>query len=353
MLWMIVAHLLNWWLVSEDIWLSDLMASIFDVMGASAFLFISGVSTTLSYRNHQIKETLSGNINKRFSRNQFLFRGLILLVVALLYNIPIAIYTQNIFDVWIWYVLLTISVSILLSWPLINTSKTLRVIIAVSFLILNQMLLMILIPFRNDNNLFGILFHILYNGYPAMDPIMIFFPFFLIGTIIGEIFFDIYLQENENCRKKLIKNRLLIPALIIAPIWIIFGILYAFPSFFITRTLSWTCYSIGIQILLFSIMIFLEEMKINFFKQHHRFLFYFSYYSLTIFIAHNLLFFIFLRSLSASVIFFFIIGTTILLGLLLRTLYHKFGKKLSLKSWINFLSTELATKIEDHNPSMI
>ncbi len=352
MLWIVVAHLLNWWLISEDFWYYSLMASIFDVLGASSFLFISGVSSVLFYKNQQVKELIAGNLNKRYSKNIFLLRGLILLVIALLYNIPIAIYTQNAFDVWIWYVLLTISVSILLSWPLIKTSKITRFIIVLIFLILNQMLLQVLIPFQNKNNFFGILFHILYNGYPIMDPIMIFFPFFLMGTIIGDIIFDIYLQENENRRKLLIKKNLLTPMVLMSPIWITFGILYDFPSFLMTRTLSWTCYTIGIQILLLSLMIYIEEKFSNRVKKNYRFLFYFSSYSLTIFIVHNLLFFIFLRSLSYSFIFIFILVTILFIGLILGILYHIFGKKLSIKYWINFFSTELAKKIEDQYPSI-
>ncbi len=346
-----VAHLLNWWLVSDDAWFYDIMWSVFDVMGAGAFLFISGVSTVLSLKNQQLKETNLGDFNKNISRNKFLIRGLILLVVALLYNIPIALYTGNISDIWIWYVLLTISISILLSWPLIKTSRLFRITLVISIIILNQVLLTLLIPFQHENNFLGILFHFLYNGYPAMDPIMIFFPFFLIGTVIGDILFEIYIQENENQRKLVIKNRLLIPSLIIGPILIIIGILYDFPSFLNTRTFSWTCYSIGIQILLLSVLIFSEETLFKSFKKNFKFLFYFSYYSLTIFLAHNVLYFIFLRSLSYLSIFFFIIATVFLLGLLLRTLYIKFGKMASIKTLINYISADLAKKISEQSIS--
>ncbi len=351
-LWMVVAHLLDWWLIVGDRWLFNLMFSIFDVMGAGAFLFISGVSTVLSHRNWQLRVELSGTINKRMARNQFLFRGSLLLIVALLYNVPIAIYTQKPFDIWIWYVLLTIGVSILFSWPFIKIPKSFRIIFAIIILIVNQILLGILLPHQYESNILGIFFHILYNGYPVMDPILNFFPFFLIGTVIGDLIFEISLYQNEKNRKNLIKTHLLIPSLIIGTIWMLFGILFKFPSFLTTRTFSWTLYSAGIHVLLISVMIYIEETKLNNIQKSYKFLFYFSYYSLTIFLAHNLLFFIFLKRLSASVILFFIVGTIILLGLLLRFSYFKFGPKLSLKSWINFLSTKLAQKIENSCPSM-
>ncbi|MFX1276067.1 MAG: heparan-alpha-glucosaminide N-acetyltransferase domain-containing protein [Promethearchaeota archaeon] len=352
MLWMFVAHLLNWWLITEDAWLYDLMWAICDVMGAGAFLFISGVSTTIAYRNRQIKEVKSGMYNKRMTRNQFLFRGLFIFLVALLYNLPVAIYTQNPFNLWIWYILLTIGVSVLLSWPLLKINKFYRMFIAVSIIILNQILIGILIPYENKNNTLGILFHILYNGFPALDPIILFFPFFLIGTAIGDGIFDIYRHEQESYRKKALKNQYLFPSLIVGTFFITFGILYQFPLFLSSRTFPWTWYSLGIQLIFLSVLISLEELKFKKVQKSYKFLFYFSYYSLTIFIAHNLLFFIFLKELSASIIFFFIFGTITFVALLLRYVYKKLGRFVSLKVLISVISTELAKKIESLFPSI-
>ena len=43
MAWMILNHLINWWLKSEFFWLHGVAVMILDPIGASGFLFISGV----------------------------------------------------------------------------------------------------------------------------------------------------------------------------------------------------------------------------------------------------------------------------------------------------------------------
>jgi len=55
MSWMFLGHLIGWWIKPEFIWLESLAFSIFDPIGASGFLFISGVSMALSYRNRMYR----------------------------------------------------------------------------------------------------------------------------------------------------------------------------------------------------------------------------------------------------------------------------------------------------------
>jgi hypothetical protein len=97
---------------------------------------------------------------------------------------------------------------------------------------------------------------------------------------------------------------------------------------------------------LLSVLLIIEEYEIITTKRSYKFLFYFSYYSLTIFLAHNLLFFAFTRQISASYIIYFVIGTTILVGVLLRYAYKKLGGKISIKVQISKMSIELAKRVE-------
>ncbi|MHA1932385.1 MAG: OpgC domain-containing protein, partial [Promethearchaeota archaeon] len=50
MFWIVLTHLIDWWLNSEFIWLHRITVMLFDSFGASGLLFISGVSIALSYR---------------------------------------------------------------------------------------------------------------------------------------------------------------------------------------------------------------------------------------------------------------------------------------------------------------
>ncbi len=54
MSWMFLTHLIDWWFGGSD-WLQSVTVSIIDPIGASGFLFISGVSVALSYRRRMYK----------------------------------------------------------------------------------------------------------------------------------------------------------------------------------------------------------------------------------------------------------------------------------------------------------
>jgi len=349
MLWMFLAHLMHWWLKADELWFYDAVFSILDVMGAGAFLFISGVSTALSYRNRSLNtESSAIDIQKRV-RNEYLFRAMILLILALIYNVPIAFYTRNPFNIWIWYILLTIAISLLMIWPLLKVSKRLRTFIALGIWIANQYLINFLKPYEGQISFYGALFHVIYNGYPILDPILTFFPFFLIGTVVGDVISEIYFVDNKKERRNLLKSHLVFPSFIFGGCLIIIGISLFFPEFLnsIQRSFSWMIYSLGILLILISILLYIEEFELIKTNKSFKFLFYFSYYSLTIFLAHNLLFFLFTRQLSASNIIYYVIGTTIIVGAFLRYFYKKLGGNVSIKVQINKMSIELARIIEE------
>jgi len=349
MLWMFLAHLMHWWLMLEDLWFYDAVFSILDFMGAGAFLFISGVSTALSYRNRLINAKNSEIKSNKRIRNEYLFRVSLLLVLALIYNVPIAFYTRNPFNIWIWYILLTIAISLFMAWPLLKVPKILRIFIAAGIWIANQCLIGFLLPYEGQFSLNGALFHLLYNGYPILDPIFTFFPFFLMGTVVGDMISKIYQNDNEKERRAILKYKLVIPLIISGVCLIIIGISLDFPDFLnsIQRSFSWMIYSLGILFILLSVLLCIEEFELIKTKRSYKFLFYYSYYSLTIFLAHNLLFFVFTRQLSASVIMYFVIGTTLLVGFLLRYVYKKLGGILSIKVQISRMSSKLARIVEE------
>ncbi|MFX0072906.1 MAG: hypothetical protein ACFFAO_17655, partial [Candidatus Hermodarchaeota archaeon] len=82
-------------------------------------------------------------------------------------------------------------------------------------------------------------------------------------------------------------------------------------------------------------------------EKSYKFLFYFSYYSLTIYLVHYLLFFIPLhQQLNAINFWFFFLPIFVLIGLLLRQLYNKYKAKIALKTLISVVSMWLTLMIE-------
>jgi len=343
MTWMILNHLINWWIKIEDSWLHRIAIMIVDPIGASGFLFIAGVSVVISYRNKIQKTETLENYTPQMVKKFYFLRAFLIFIVAIFYNIPISIAYLNPSYIWTWFVLLTIAISLLIAWPFLFTSKTFRILMGALIIIINQFLMIFLSPYKGELNGFGILYHILYNDI-TQDPILAFFPFFLFGTVIGDILNDSYLSNNQPNRKKILKKNLLIPTIITGILLIVGGVLLNFPYFLIRESFSWIIYSLGIDVLLFSTFLLFEvNISINL-KRNYKFLFYYSYYSLTVYITHNLFYFIFLRRLSANNIWLFIMVTVLVYTFFLRFMYKNLEGKFSVKVQISKLATKIIEK---------
>ncbi|MHA2390998.1 MAG: heparan-alpha-glucosaminide N-acetyltransferase domain-containing protein [Promethearchaeota archaeon] len=347
MAWMILTHLIDWWLKSEFNWLHNLMIMIFDPIGASGFLFISGISVTLSYRNRISKIKMGEEGNLRTLRNSYLMRALFFLIIAIVYNSLIAISLKDPIWIWTWFILLTAALSLFIAWPLLKTSKLLRIIIGCMIWVANPFIISILLPYEGTLSVFGVIFHIFYHGLHQV-PILVFFPFFLFGTVIGDVLFDVFHSEfNLKDERKLFRYKYLILTMIIGIFLVILGVIFNFPRFLLRESVSWVIYSLGVNIIIISILISFELFEIIKAKKSYKLLFYFSYYSLTIFLSHNLLHFLFLNQLTIVDIWFFTGAAFVFISIMLRTIYNKYHGSASLKVQISRLSYAMIMKLNE------
>jgi hypothetical protein len=190
---------------------------------------------------------------------------------------------------------------------------------------------------------------------------MTFFSFFIIGTVIGDLIFESLEKKDFSKRKKHVKKKILIPCVLIGSMMILIGIIVPFPEFlkvqkagfestinfpnFLSRgTISWMIFAMGLELILISVLFSIEEFQVIKTKKSYKFLFYFSYYSFTTYISHNLLYFVFPGLLNIYNVFFITIITLILFGLILKISYKKLGPLISLKANIGRLSSHLSKK---------
>ncbi len=346
MAWMFLGHLIGWWIQPGFIWLESLAFSIFDPIGASGFLFISGVSMALSYRNRMSRVEVPGDLTYSRVKISYYLRASLLLLISLIYNLAIALTINDLSWIWTWFVLMTAAFSLLIVWPLFRVSKNIRIIIGSSIWLIGQLIYYILNPFKLQENLQGILYHIFYNDF-SQDPLVLFFPFFLFGTIVGDVIHEIKDNKNIETKRKEIKEKLLIPMGVISIILVIIGVLFKFPNFLIRSSFSWLLYSLGIILMVLLILIILEEYNVFETKKHYRLFFYFSYYSFTVYLGHNFLYFIFFENLNLIHIWIASFLTFIIFSVILRQIYKKWGWKASLKVVLGKLSFRFAGKIEE------
>ncbi|MHA1146943.1 MAG: acyltransferase family protein [Promethearchaeota archaeon] len=359
--WMIFTHCLSWWIIDEDRWIALILWGILDFLGSTAFIFISGVSTALYYNSRKKRAEINDEYNDNMIRNEYLFRAVFLLLLAICYNIVPAVALGNPADLWKWFVLLAIAISLFLAWPLLKVSKWIRIIICIISWIFYLILLIHLYPYAGQSNIQGIIFHIFYNSMD-LDPILGFFPFFLLGTIFGDIIYEINKIDNHLNRKMKLKKNLIFPILVCSPVLIFSGVFFElnltvnyshgfrepFPDFLLRGSFPWMMYSLGVFLLLFCCLIVIEELEI-FKNNEHKFFFYFSYYSLTVYLIHNLLYFLFFKQLNILIIWPALFGTLFIIWVILGIVYRRFGEILSIKFQLGRLSRGIAQKIEERN----
>lgn len=342
---MIYGHMIDWWLRPEDEWLRQWLFAFLESVGATGFLFISGVSAALAFRSNQLKLQKIKMFDLSAIRNVYFLRAALILLVGLIYNFFVAVlWSGNISNLWSWLVLQTIAFSLFFSWPFLGTSRNFRILLGIFILIVNQLTLMFLLPFENQINFSGFMLYFLYNP-KSQYPILAYFSIFLIGTALGDKIFDINIIKDHEDRKSSFLNDLIIPLVILGSISLIFGIVFFFPEFLFFNTISAFAYSIGIILVVFSFFMTKQVFQFLKTKKSYRYLFFYSYYSFTIYLAHNVLYFLFIEQLNFITIWIAVIVGSILFGYLFRIIYIKLGPKASLKTAISKTSLFLAVKI--------
>ncbi len=345
MLGMVWVHLRTWWLRTEDAWFIAISRLLIDRIFGPAFIWISGISIMIWYRNASINAKELENYNARIMKKEYHFRALILLVIAVIYNLFVAIGVYDFTWIWAWFILFSLAFSMLLSYPFFRTSKLFRLIYVFVIIIINQIMVTILWPYKGQLNIYGVLFHIFYHPL-FLYPILISYAFYLLGTVFGDLLFELFQIEDIAKRRLALRNKFLIPSCIICPVLFTLGAIFIGEFFWIDYPFAWVPFSISL--IVFVMLIFLIFEVYGYFdtKKSYKFSYYFSYYSLTVYLGHNILFFLFFRQL--NIFYFFIAYTTtvVLMGLALRVIYRRWRSKFSIKVQMGKVAIFLACQLE-------
>lgn len=340
--YMTFGHMTYWWAAESSFWLYEIIWNLGAPIGGGGFLLVSGMSAMISYKVNLEKAKRSNEFTMKNSRNQYIIRALFILLISFIWNFFGTLF-MNVPGIWIWFVIQTISISLLLAWPLLKTSRLFRLFICFSCWIGNEFLIVALTPFRGQNSFLGILDFILYN-VPEQNIILAYFPYLLAGTIIGDILHEAFNSKNIETRSYL-KRHLTIPGSIGGTLLIVFGVFFQFPDFINKVTFSSHMFILGIELFLIIILVYIKDLGYLKLKKSYSVLKYYSFYSFTIFLAHNLLYFLFPPVFNALEIWLYIIPVMILWTYLFRIIYQKLGKYASLKVFISESAKYIANKI--------
>jgi len=336
--------MVNWGISQGDFWLYEIIWNFGAPIGASGFLLISGMSASMSYKRNQLKALSSQVFNLKQSRNIYMLRSLIIFLISLLWNF-IGTLFMGLSGLWLWFALQTISISLFMAWPFLKTSRIFRLFVCFVFWIGNEFVFYWLTPYSNTQNILGYLFYFLYNS-PDQNVILGYFPFLLLGTVIGDVFFESLSIDNLIERKLFLKKKIFGPALLFGAFLITFGLLYNFPDFSNKSTFASHMYKVGIQLILVAFLVQIKEIRLMSFQKRYRFFEIYSFYSFTIYLSHHLLFFLFQPIFSFINIWYVIVPILIAWTFLIRFIYKKWDKNASIKFILNKIAVNLADRIE-------
>ena len=300
---MLITHGFLYWLDPKDAYILIIYRFISNTFLVNGFIFVSGLGFGFSW-NHQLEK---GTSKKEIYRRS-LIRTLIIFILSLIYNIVAVLindYGWN--NIWHWYILQTIAFSRLIGLVLIKIPKRTRFLFLIILIISTPVLLNWLQMTKDLNNIANIIYFILFNQINA-NSILIFLPFFLIGTIFGQEIFDLSEDSINNKLKKwlLLGFIMLLSGLIIGSLQYVdteLGTYYIqklnrnpkwniqkLPLFLIRGSYAWCIYSIGweILILVFVFYIVEDKRKNEELEEKSNMLTLFGKYSLSIYLCHYL-----------------------------------------------------------------
>lgn len=355
---MIVWHTSYWWASPLHSWALILLRLTTEVIGAAGFLFVSGISSVLSIRRRMEKVKSDPNYSKQNFIREYYYRSFFFFLLAVIYNAITVIYIAGLLALWSWYILFIIGFCLLIAYPLIKLPKVVRLILAIFILIISYPVFDLLESLRYTNLFWELLYHFIF--FPAHEyPILPFFTNFCLGTIVGDIFYEIYSIEEGDLRKTQIKKKIVRNFALFGTIIIIASILsnififhHDITTWRTTETmgtilgvdrsvLTLMLWVIGWDLVLFSLLTYFHEFKFTP-EWRHRFLFYFSYYSLTLYFLHDITAPIFWNRLDIYSIWIPVTITVMVFWYISKIMYEKLGPKLSLKWHISRFAVYLS-----------
>ncbi|MHA1271534.1 MAG: heparan-alpha-glucosaminide N-acetyltransferase domain-containing protein [Candidatus Helarchaeota archaeon] len=219
------AHIAPIWLISNDIWMYEIIYIFyFSTVGSANFIMLSGLNLTLSFR---LKKE-SGWSNRQIYVHT-LKRLSILLLISVLYNYLMTIIVYGLtgvswYDFYAWYIFQAIAVSVIITMFMLRIKNIYRVVIGFFIIIMADSIYL----FFNSMGPIGQFFnHLFYYPFPAVFwsfPLIPYLSCALIGSVLGNYFYQIKYGKKFTTDKQ--KRQKLMGKLVIY--LLLFGIFFIF-----------------------------------------------------------------------------------------------------------------------------
>jgi len=367
---MLMAHIETYWLEPDSFWLIGIKFLIVQIMGTSNFTFVAGIGFAYSFQNN-LKKSKSRNLSIKKS----LSHTIILIIVSFIFNgVQALIGGVEFSGLWAWNILQCIAFCRLFGILILLVSKYYRFLLAIILIFLTEFIISWMLPSYQVESLARTVFLIFFNPLHG-DGFLIFFPFFIFGTLIGEFIQNFTSKDkisanNKDLTKK--NSRSLEKWFLIGLGMFIFGLIIglkpasserdyygiinwinthpnieisSLPFFIMPNSYAWVFFFAGWQIMFAMVSFYIIDLQGHFPKPSNLFTL-FGRYSLSIYIGHYLLLYIpfFINpnfSLNHINIWVYFIGFEAIIWVIFFFLDKKHNNKISLEFVILIFSRNL------------
>jgi Acyltransferase family len=307
---MMLAHVMTYWPEENALWVISIYFIILNIMGTSQFTYVAGLGLSFSWLQYRAK-----GMSEKEIIQKSMSRTYVMIFVSFIYNfIAVIARGTGIAGLWSWNILQCIAFCRLMGTFFMKIQRKYRFIFAIFSIFLTGLTTWWMLPLYETNIFANLVYYIFYNPLHG-DGFLVFFPFFLIGTVLGEIIFEIVQIQSKNPTddnqeiKTLLKywlkigivlffTGILIGLIPMGPKYDYFGLIRwlnthpnimisTLPFFLMPNTFPWSLYCTRLHIILTVLFVyFIDVLK----KSHKPFsiFIYFGRYSLTIYFVHYL-----------------------------------------------------------------
>jgi len=189
-LYMIIGHTSEFWLYNSELWFRGIIFIIMDVIGANAFIMLSGIGLSLSYHSQMRKIASNSQYPRGYAKINFWSRTILIGLIAVVTNLIGTLALESPTG-WIWLVLQTIAWGRLFCYPFMKFNWKVRAIIGIGFFLTADLVRSALLGYNDF--LFYVFFNV--NGQNTPFP---FFGFIFLGSALGDWFNSKMNQTNQT-----------------------------------------------------------------------------------------------------------------------------------------------------------
>ena len=187
-IFIILAHTAGSWFNTQWVFVYGVAFAFLDILGPSLFVFLSALSVVFSIRKKK------GRIPDKVLRNGILTRGLIIIIIGIIFNITSFEFTIEgysfPFNLWGWNILFFIGFSQIFSLYALKLGKMTRSFLGLIIIFTSDGIRQYLYNLKESGDILGTILHYILVSPSPMTPFLPWLSICFLSTIFGEYLYD-------------------------------------------------------------------------------------------------------------------------------------------------------------------